>query len=193
MQTEAMQQGHIPDREVAVVGAIAAGDEHALLQTIAEHGPLLIGLARRITGDAHLAEEIAQDVFVTLWKQADRYDPTRGSLRTFLCAVTRNKATDAIRREESRRRTTAELFREAEFATVDPTLESEGKLYLQWVLAKLTKVQREAIVLAYFGGRTYREVAAELHIPEGTAKTRLRDALAAIRREISSTEPLVAG
>jgi RNA polymerase sigma-70 factor, ECF subfamily len=179
--------------DAALIRDIAGGREQALLDAIAEYGGLLFGLARRMVKSEQLAEEIAQDVFVTLWQQADRFDPTRASLRTYLCAMTRNKAIDAIRKEESRRRTTEEVLRDAEVHAVDPVVAVEGTMHLEWVLSKLTRLQREAITLAYFGGRTYKGVAEELRIPEGTAKTRLRDALTRMRQEMVKGEPAAAG
>lgn len=193
MRTEPMHSAPVTASDAALVRDIAAGREQALLEAIAEHGGLLIGLARRMVKSDQLAEEIAQDVFVTLWQQADRFDPTRASLRTYLCAMTRNKAIDAIRKEESRRRTTEDVLRDAEVHAVDPGVDVEGTMYLEWVLGKLTRLQREAVTLAYFGGRTYKEVAEELRIPEGTAKTRLRDALERMRQEMAEGDPAAAG
>jgi len=109
--------------------------------------------------------------------------------------VTRNKAIDLVRHEESLKRTKDALLTEAGAASEgrsanEPTLGMEERDELRSALSTLSEVQREAVTLAYFGGRTYREVAEELEIPEGTAKTRLRDGLAKLRSELTNRTEL---
>ncbi|MDQ3956284.1 MAG: sigma-70 family RNA polymerase sigma factor [Actinomycetota bacterium] len=173
--------------EQAWVDRLMSRDESALGEVVSAHGPTVYGLARRIVSDPNLAEEVAQDVFVALWRRPGAYDSTRGSLQSFLLGVTRNKAVDLVRREESSRRVATTLIAEAEATSKElPTTEHatdvEQRHEIRDALASLSPPQREAIVLAYFGGRTYREVAEELGIPEGTAKTRLRDGLIQLRQ-----------
>ena len=159
-------------------------DEGALKELIDLHGPMVLGMARRILAERSLAEEVAQDTFVALWRRPGAFDPARGSLRTFLLGVARNKAIDLVRREEARRRAHEGLQQQAEVGASVGASASERVdegLELRRALAQLSDVQREALILAYFGGRTYREVADELGIPEGTAKTRLRDGLIRLR------------
>jgi RNA polymerase sigma-70 factor, ECF subfamily len=158
-------------------------DERALREVIDSYGGAVHGIARRIVAEPARAEEVAQDVFLALWRRPGAYDPTRGSLQSFLLGVARNKAIDLVRREEAFKRA-----RDALAAEFDPSSEEapaglafEERAEVRTALAGLSQVQREAIVLAYFGGRTYREVAIELGIPEGTAKTRLRDGLTRLR------------
>jgi RNA polymerase sigma factor (sigma-70 family) len=155
-----------------------------LRELVEEFGPLIYTVARRIVADPALAEEVAQDTFVLVWRRPEAFDPARGSLQAWLLGVAHNKAIDLVRREQSRRRTVEALLAEAESGEVaeDERLEGiEARQGLQTALRLLPPPQREAVVLAYFGGRTYREVAVELGIPEGTAKTRLRDGLARLR------------
>ena len=168
-------------------------DEDALRTAIDSYGRLVFGVASRILGEVSLAEEVAQDTFVALWRRPGAFDPARGSLQSFLAGVARNKAVDVVRREESLRRTKETL--KAEFETtageaLDPGAPAaiEERDAVAGALARLSPLQREAIVLAYFGGRTYREVATELGIPEGTAKTRLRDGLIRLRELMTSTK-----
>lgn len=165
--------------EGKVVERLQNGDEAALRETIGLYGGVVLGMARRILVEPAMAEEVAQDTFLALWRRPGAFDPSRGSLQSFLLGVARNKAIDLVRKEEARSRARDSLVAEAETAlTVEnPTDRFEEKREVRDALTRLSSVQREAIVLAYFGGRTYREVAAELGIPEGTAKTRLRDGL----------------
>ncbi len=145
----------------------------------------------RVITEPTLAEEVAQDTFLALWRRPGAFDPTRGALQSFLVGIARNKAVDLVRREEARRRTREALLREAE---IEPQCDMhaleglEERAEVRDALGRLSEVQREAVVLAYFGGRTYREVAEELGIPEGTAKTRLRDALTKLRTLLASPE-----
>jgi len=171
--------GRKRDVDAEVVRRLQDGDEDALREAIGLHGEVVLGMARRILFEPTMAEEVAQDTFLTLWRRPGAFDPSRGSLKTFLVGVARNKAIDLVRKEEARSRAGDQLMAEAETAQTaeNPTERLEERREVREALSRLSKVQREAIVLAYFGGRTYREVAAELDVPEGTAKTRLRDGL----------------
>lgn len=162
-------------------------DESALREVVDEYGGVVHGMARRVLAEPALAEEVAQDTFLALWRRPGAYDPARGSLQSFLLGIVRNKAIDLVRKEESLRRTRDALAREMPMTeqTYDPGAELEERQRVQVALGTLSDVQREAIVLAYFGGRTYREVATELGIPEGTAKTRLRDGLIRLKRALA--------
>ena len=166
-------------------------DESALRAAIDLYGSFVHGIARRILNEATMAEEVAQDTFLALWRRPGAFDPARGSLQSFLLGVARNKAIDLVRREESRRRTRESLVAEQEVASkeVSPAESIDDRDEVKAALGRLSDVQREALVLAYFGGRTYREVASELEIPEGTAKTRLRDGLIRMREIMLERAP----
>ena len=169
---------------------LMAREEKALREVMASYGGPVYGMARRVVAEPGFAEEVAQDTFIALWRRPGAYDPDRGSLQSFLLGVARNKAIDLVRREESLRRTKDALVNEAE-ATSEPVARIEGieeRDAVKSALQQLSPVQREAIVLAYFGGRTYRQVAEELGIPEGMAKTRLRDGLMRLRELLASSK-----
>ena len=173
-----------------VVQRLLARDERALEEVIEAHSPFIYGLAQRVLGDPALAEEVAQDTFLALWRRPGAFEPGRGSLRAFLLGVARNKAIDLVRRERRLSRTKEALMAEAqgqsEASGADETIVNSDEI--RAALAGLSEVQKQALVLAYFGGRTYREVADELRIPEGTAKTRLREGLANLRRRLQGVE-----
>jgi RNA polymerase sigma-70 factor, ECF subfamily len=127
-----------------------------------------------------VAEEVAQEIFLGLWSNPQRYDPERGSLRSFLLTQTHGRAVDLIRSESSRRvreereaRLTAEAGYDIDHEVWDLTVAQQ----LREVVAALPIPEREAIELAYFGGHTYREVATILAEPEGTIKGRIRTGL----------------
>lgn len=176
-----------------LVERIAAGDEAALAEVMSLHGSLVYGIALRVVAEPGLAQEVAQDTFLALWRNPSAYDAGRGSLRGWLAGVARNKAVDLVRREEVRRRAVDALLAEGRGPSgdppaVEPTETMERRRDLIGALRQLPRPQMEALVLAYFGGRTYREVARELGIPEGTAKTRLREALGRLRRQLGESE-----
>jgi RNA polymerase sigma-70 factor (ECF subfamily) len=164
-------------------------DESALRRAIDIYGEAVYGMARRVLLDQALAEEVAQDTFLALWRRPGAFDASRGSLQAFLAGIARNKAIDAVRKEESARRSKDALIAAAEEPSANASEDEyvEERHEMLAALRELSDVQREAIVLAYFGGRTYREVADELGIPEGTAKTRLRDGLTRLRQVLQST------
>lgn len=175
--------------DAALAARLMARDESALREAIDLYGDIVFGMAKRVLVESTLAEEVAQDAFLALWRRPGAFDPERGSLKTFLAMMARNKAIDLVRREESVRRRTDALVSEMEVTPpqhrFDDALDERAEL--DAALARLSEVQREAITLAYFGGRTYREVASELGIAEGTAKTRLRDGLMKLKSALAET------
>ena len=176
--------------DVQLIERLLVRDQSALREVIEGYGGVVHGMARRIVAEPSLAEEVAQDTFLALWRRPGAFDPQRGSLQSFLLGIVRNKAVDLVRKEESLRRTRESLAAEMHVTpdSYDPAEGVQERERVRAALATLTEVQREAIVLAYFGGRTYREVATALDIPEGTAKTRLRDALARLRGALSPSQ-----
>ena len=175
--------------EAALADRLLARDESALREVMDRYGGIVLGVARRVVAEQSFAEEVAQDAFVALWRRPGAFDSTRGSLQSFLVGIARNKAIDLVRKEESMRRRTEDL--KAEVATRPATMTMDrvhDVADIQVALSSLPATQRDAIALAYFGGRTYREVANELDIPEGTAKTRLRDGLMKLRESMTSKE-----
>jgi RNA polymerase sigma factor (sigma-70 family) len=174
-----------PD-EVILLARIRAGAQLALRIAYDQHAGLVYGLARRVTRDEHLAQDITQEVFTYLWELPDRVDVSRGSLRSYLAVVAHRRAVDEVRRSERRTRTegataTTDVQQGPEGEIVDAAARSWGKTRLADVLAQLPDDQRTAVALAYFEGQTYAQVATTLGIPEGTAKSRLRLALARLR------------
>ncbi len=163
-----------------LVLAIARYHEEALAEAYRRHAGAVYGLARRVLWDRPLAEEVVQEVFLRLWAAPERFGPARGSLRSFLLAQAHGRAVDQLRSESSRRGREA---REAgdraqggydvEHAVGDLVVAEQVRA----ALGVLPAEQRRPIELAYFGGHSYREVAALLGEPEGTVKSRIRAGL----------------
>lgn len=166
-----------------VVERLLDRDERALREVVDAHSAAIFGMARRVLGDSALAQEVAQDTFMAVWRRPGAFDPGRGTLRGFLLGVARNKAIDLVRKEQRLSRAKDALIAEAasQSGTSDDHETIDMRDEVKTALGQVSEVQKEALVLAYLGGRTYREVAEELAIPEGTAKTRLRDGLATSR------------
>lgn len=181
--------------DAALVVAIGRWRDDALAEVYRRHGGAVFALARRLLGDPGRAEEIVQEIFLRLWNQPERFDPERGTLRSFLLAQTHGRSVDVIRSDRARSAREQRQIQETAEAGYD--LEREV-----WDLAIAEKVreavmdlpdaERRAIELAYFGGRTYREVAAELDTPEGTVKSRIRNGLKRMRLALADTSASVA-
>jgi len=168
----------------ALVARVQEADSGALEALYRRYGRPCYGLARRILTDDQFAQDVVQEVFLTVWKDASRFDASRGAFSSWLLSMTHHKAVDAVRREENlrKRRTTADVLDDA--VSDAPAVHDEV-----WSLLRRTRVrealqllpdpQREALTLAYFGGYTQREIAGLTDTPLGTVKTRM---LAGMRR-----------
>jgi RNA polymerase sigma factor (sigma-70 family) len=182
----------VPTDEELLAG-LADGRLEALDALYERYKTMAYGIARRITADDVLAEDVVQDAFLGAWRGADRYASGRGSVRTWLLSIVHHRAIDAVRR----RRPTSELPEESEGQTTPMPLtmpdvwgEVSGRLDREQVsaaVATLPDAQREALELAYWGGLSQSEIADRLGVPLGTVKSRVRLALVALRRELGST------
>jgi RNA polymerase sigma-70 factor, ECF subfamily len=170
------------DDEQLLARRLLAGDDGALAEIYDRYSSLVFGLARRVTGSPAAAEDVMQEVFVHLWQHPDRFDANRGGLRAYLGVMAHRRAIDAVRRQQRRvRREERDAASAGDAPTWGvPESAEDGDLVrrVRRAVDRLPEEQRAAVRLAYFSGRTYREVATELSIPEGTAKSRLRLALA---------------
>ena len=171
---------------VLVIG-ISRYQEHALAEAYRRHAGAVFGLARRLLGNPTMAEEIVQEVFLRLWNQPERFDPERGSLRSYLLAQCHGRSVDLLRSETSRRNRegrdalrTAEAGYDLEHEVLDMTVAERVKD----AMGNLTDTERRAIELAYLGGHTYRQVAVLLGEPEGTVKSRIRSGLKKMRVDL---------
>jgi RNA polymerase sigma-70 factor (ECF subfamily) len=161
---------------------LAAGDDHALAEIFDRLAPAVYGAAVRVLGDGSAAQDVVQDVFVELWRDPGRYDPGTASLRTFLTLRARHRAVDLVRSELRRVARQERQHRLAQPAAHPLPFElvagAEAARVVRDAVALLPDNQRQVVELAYYRGLTCREVALAAGIPEGTAKSRLRLALA---------------
>ena len=169
-----------PD-DATIAGRIAAGDRTALETAFRLHSQTVMGAAMTVTRDRDTAEDVVQEVFLRLWRKPERFDPTRGSLRTFLAVDGRGRALDAMRSSRARR---DREDREATLSSSEPVAGTEELVMstilsseIRQLLGRLRPQERDPIALAYFGGHSYREAARLLGVPEGTVKSRIRAGL----------------
>jgi RNA polymerase sigma-70 factor, ECF subfamily len=155
-----------------------------------EHSKAVFRLARTAVGPT-AAEDVTQDVFLSLWSRPDRFDTTRGSLRAYLLAITHYRAIDMIRSESARSKRQRRVCLEIPAVVTDiehEMLERSDGAALRSALRQLKPKAQEAITIAFFGGLTYREVAVTLGEPEGTIKSRIRDGLMELRSILEAAE-----
>ncbi len=175
--------------DAQLIASVAKGSHAALAEIYDQHGTDVHRLAQRLRGPDE-ADDIAQDVFLRLWRRPHSFDPARGSLRSFLRVQTHGRSVDPIRRDNARR--TLENAIAVDHKSLHPPVDDVALAHLAgeraWsLLAGLNDGERSAIVLAYFGGHTYRQVAVLLAQPEGTIKSRMRSGLTRLRNQTGTS------
>jgi len=168
--------------DALLAARLAAGDDRALVEAFDQLAPSVFGGALRVLGNGSAAQDVVQDVFVELWSHPDRYDPAAGTLRTYLIVLARHRAVDLLRSEFRRVARQERHYRltpaEPPGTASDEIVAAETASVVRAAVQLLPDGQRRVVELAYFEGLTCREVANAMGIPEGTAKSRLRLAMA---------------
>jgi RNA polymerase sigma-70 factor (ECF subfamily) len=178
---------------------MVAGDERALGELYDRWSAVARALAFRIVGDRDEAEDVVEETFWQLWRQAERFDASRGSVSTWLATVTRSRALDrrrALERRREERGGDAEVALEPALAdapvasepSVDPSAHAEHaerRALVAAALRELPAEQRQAVQLAYFDGLSQSEIAEQLGQPLGTVKTRMRLAMQKLRERFA--------
>lgn len=171
---------------------VRSGDRVALGEVYDRHASAAMAVAMRIVADREQAEDLVHDTFVVIWQKIDRFDPARGSLRSWIVTIVRNRAIDRLRGArpsiEIGEADERSMLRSSPNPTWDGALARLGAAQLRTAIGGLPAEQRQAIELAYFGGRTYREIATLTGVPLGTANGRLRLALARLRELLRQSD-----
>jgi len=171
---------HLPDE--ALPALIARGDDTALAELYDRFGGIAYRLAYRVLRDQVLAQDAVQEAFLTAWRTAVRFDPSRGKASSWLLTLVHRRAVDLVRREDRRRGDRLDDVPVADVEAVDETAEvREQRRAVQAALAQLPAEQREALELAYYGGLSQSELAERLGVPLGTVKSRMFVALGRLR------------
>ncbi len=185
-------------RDAALMIRVASG-EHAALDALHDRFiHRVYSLARRICGQDTATQDVVQDVFLEVWLRSQRFDPTRGSVTTWLLTLTHHKAVDAVRREATilRHHCPANAV-DAHWERLSTPGADQGAIdsvvagYLREALGQLPPPLRQALALAYYGGHTQYEVARILDIPLGTVKSRTFTAMARLREELQPLQDAV--
>ncbi|WP_206517988.1 RNA polymerase sigma factor [Rhodococcus sp. X156] len=167
-------------QDVRIVERIGAGDESALAELYDRYAKPAYSLARRICVDEVLAEDVVQEVFLSVWREPGSYVPGRGAFASWLLTVVHHKAVDAVRREGVHRRRQVVMDDEvpeptgladpgADHSAIDNVLGDD----VRRAIGALPPDQARAMLLAYYGGYTQREVASIVGVPLGTVKSRM--------------------
>lgn len=172
--------------------AVAAGDEQSISDLYDRFASLVYRMAYQSMPTREEANDAVQEVFIRLWKTADRYDPERAALVTWVLLITRRHLVDRLRRAHARIKPIGlaeELAPAAAGATESQGLEQDERFEMLMArIASLPELQRTVVVRAYLGGQTLRQIADELHTPIGTIKSALSRALVRLRERVGTQE-----
>lgn len=167
----------------------AAGDDVAFAEVFDAMASRVYGIALRVLGDPHQAEEVAQEAMIEAWTKSSRFDPARGTASAWVTTIAHHRAVDRVRASDASRRRDTTWHRptsaaDIEDTTFDETVAHADTRRIFGALMQLPPTQRRAIELAYFGGYTYSDVARLMQAPLGTTKTRIRNALRLLREHL---------
>ena len=174
--------------EVLVQRVAESGDERAFSELYDRYGGLVYGAGMRYLGDRTLAEDLVQDVFVSVWRNAASFDSSKAGFSTWVYRIARNRAIDLARRRHARARTVEPWSGEETFPEPDGVEEILGTFDVMGALSEVSPTHREVLVLAYFEGLSQREISRRTGIPLGTVKSRTTAALRALRERMLTTK-----
>ena len=173
------------DIEREIIALLAKGDRRAIDLAYQNYGNAIYGIIIRVVKSKEVAEEVLQDVFVKVWKNAGRYNKHKGRLFTWFANIARNAAIDSIRtaraKREAKTTSTENFVNENIYGTSEMKIEDVG---LKKIINSLDSKHRQLVDMAYFQGYTHSELAKELDIPIGTVKSRIRLAIKQLRDKL---------
>jgi RNA polymerase sigma-70 factor (ECF subfamily) len=176
------------ERDAELAAGVAERDRSSLELLYKEHGAAVKGVAWRVLKDENLAEDIVQETFVTFWDSPDKYDPSRGTIRTFLLTIAHRKAVDVVRSEVARSRREEKPPDRVHVDVEEEVWTRDLSDTVRNALNSLAEGEREAITMAYYGGLSYVQVAERLDLPEGTVKSRIRAGMKKLSVALSGVE-----
>lgn len=184
------------DEYSLLLDRIREGDETALAEFYDRTSPIVFGIAMRVLGDAHHAEDATIDVYLQVWRDAHRFEPARSTALTWLSVMARSRSIDRLRSTERNRKREAPIDPDQfgdRFSDSHTPLEHvalrERRERVREGLKALGKLDRQVLEFAYFAGLTHTEISGRLQLPLGTVKTRIRRAMTALRRFLRDMNP----
>jgi RNA polymerase sigma-70 factor, ECF subfamily len=184
------------EQDDELIRRIAGGDSEAMRELYRRHGRVVYGISLGVCGDPLTAEEVTQDVFLSVWKRADTYLPDKARVVTWLARIARNRSIDALRRSSARPGQAQDTDALLE-SFLDPRATDPGdtvqvaamRLRVRAAVATLPVELKRVLSMGFFRGLTHNEIAEQLGDPLGTVKTRMRDALRRLRETLSEEKP----
>jgi RNA polymerase sigma-70 factor, ECF subfamily len=167
-----------------LIASVAEGDQGSFASLYDTLSPTVYGVVRRVLRDPSQAEEVSQEVFVEIWRLAARFDPERGSVRTWAVTIAHRRAVDRVRSEQSHRDRQLNVGSAAADAPASPeddAIDTDDRQRAKAAMATLPAAQRQALELAFYDGLTHVQIAEHLGVALGTVKTRIRDGLIRLR------------
>ena len=177
-----------PDWDALMVAVARDGDRAAFMQLFDHFAPRVKGYLIRIGADASVAEDVAQDVMLSLWRRAEQYDPQQAKVSTWIFAIARNRRIDVLRRTRKfdEELDDPSLMPSAPMAADETVSAAQSANQIQAAIGELPAEQAELVRLAFFEDLSHSEIAAQSELPLGTVKSRLRLALARLRRSLDT-------
>lgn len=182
--------GVVPPDLDPLIARVAAGDERAFASLYDQLASTVFGVVKRVLRDGAQAEEVTQEVFVEIWRQAGRFEPGRASVRTWAAMIAHRRAVDRVRSEQAHRNRHEHMAHARQPVPLAPdelTVELEDGARARQAMQALSPVQREALELAFYDGLTHIQIADHLGLALGTVKTRIRDGLIRLRAAMGMT------
>lgn len=174
-----------PDKDLQLLDRIRRGDEQAMAALYDRYSKVVYSVSLRVLRDPATAEDVLQDVFMSIWRRPDTFSPARGSLGGWLAVIARNRSIDLLRRKRPSEQV-EEIYLASPFDLADEAERNNMMERARAVIARLPPEQRKTLEMAFFDGLTHSEIAEMTGDPLGTVKTRIRSALLILRKELEA-------
>lgn len=178
-----MKEG--PDGDLTLIDRVRRGEEQAMTALFDRYSRVVYSVALRVLRDAASAEDVLQEVFLSIWRHPDKFVSARGSLGGWLAVVARNRAIDSLRRKRPSEQVD-EIYLASPFNLADEAERNRLMERARSIIFRLPPEQRKTLEMAFFDGLTHTEIAEMTGDPLGTVKTRIRSALITLRKELEA-------
>ena len=174
-----------PEQDLPLLDRVRQGDEEAMAALYDRYSKMVYSVSLRVLRDPAAAEDVLQDVFMSIWRKPQTFSPLRGSLGGWLAVVARNRSIDVLRRKRPSEQI-EEIYLASPFNLANEAERNSIMQRARDVITRLPLEQRKTLEMAYFDGLTHSEIAEITGDPLGTVKTRIRSALMTLRKELQA-------